>query len=351
MRTNLAFSNLQSAVDEALQQEEHQPTIRALPQIFVAGIEVDDPRARESKLAERRKAHATYRQDVGVLKERLGDIPYLAIVPDKAWQAIVAETGLIRLAPDKNGAVRISEEPLQNIEEKASARAVQFPLTVRIFGLVATIAAVVLVFAVEGLGAWVTGLLTLAVGSLLTYVLGSLAHLSVISETKSRGAFVKPAVLASIEKGILNSMFSVPFSRVSKLLWPNGVEPRSRLTLRIKLPPAPAEEKAILERVALKGLPTELAVVPEAITLVDDPVSVYIGDREHRYVEVADRIRSGILADAKARREAWERAIAAWRDPIVTTTHGTAVAVLVQYGEYPIEKEVVDRVINSDQLF
>lgn len=121
------------------------------------------------------------------------------------------------------------------------------------------------------------------------------------------------------------------------LCFPNYSDSQSNdLTTKLVLPTPPADVAAILLKAQSRAL--KVAAVPEAVRLGDSP---------------------GALA-AKARytaRDNWARAqgyedYADWvkRDPIVYTEQGTATAIIAQFGEFPIEKMVVDMVVDSDKL-
>lgn len=74
-----------------------------------------------------------------------------------------------------------------------------------------------------------------------------------------------------------------------------------------------------------------IAAIPEAFSLSVSPVQM-VCDWE------ADR----------AIRDAEARALAARLDPIVYVTSGKAVAIVAQFGDFPIEKEIVDQAVQAD---
>lgn len=95
------------------------------------------------------------------------------------------------------------------------------------------------------------------------------------------------------------------------------------------LPVPPADVAAILLKCA--GLPLKVAAVAEAISFKETP--------------------SELLRREVARREAEaRRREAIMADPIVYVEHETAVAVIAQFGDFPIEQEVVDAVVRSNDL-
>lgn len=113
----------------------------------------------------------------------------------------------------------------------------------------------------------------------------------------------------------------------------------SGMPVTLELPKPPPEVAAIL--IKAKRLP--LQVVAEAAAIgIKEPMSLL------------DE-RSGRLMDAK--KPFWARmgyasyeAYYAEHEPIVTTDHGNATAVLAQFGPYLFEQDLVDRVIAGDNI-
>lgn len=103
------------------------------------------------------------------------------------------------------------------------------------------------------------------------------------------------------------------------------------------LPTPPQEIVDIL--VKARGLsPLKTAAVPEAIRFAETPTEIYnyaatdpkdIWARQQGYADYKDWVK---------------------RDPIVYHEHGTATAIIAQFGDFPIEKKVVEIVMDSDDL-
>lgn len=137
----------------------------------------------------------------------------------------------------------------------------------------------------------------------------------------------RPAVEALAKsdwKGFLERMFPSGASGA-----PN--EDGWKATLVLPEPPADVAE------VLIKAQPLKLqvAAVPEAI----------------RFAETPTELLNQNPKDAWAQAQGYED-YADWlkRDPIVFTEHGTASAIIAQFGDFPIEQEVLDTVVKADLL-
>lgn len=127
---------------------------------------------------------------------------------------------------------------------------------------------------------------------------------------------------------------------IHKFLWPSqkeGVFIGMNLTaptLEVIFPMPPQEVQDLLYKVTQKLVRPDLklTVDPQAITFVQDPIALMVN------------------AAQKERQAIKERRLAALRaDPIVTLTspNGIVVAVLAQYGDFPIEKEAVMKAVEE----
>src|SRR6185312_897478 len=105
---------------------------------------------------------------------------------------------------------------------------------------------------------------------------------------------------------------------------------------RFNLPPASEQVKAVLLKLRDEDL--RVASVPEALEIP----RLY-----QAAANMADHTWQ-VLIDARkqARRERW----AAIRDPVFYLEDNGVVAIIAQYGDFPIEKELIDRVTQADLL-
>lgn len=93
----------------------------------------------------------------------------------------------------------------------------------------------------------------------------------------------------------------------------------------VNLPNPPDDVAQILLRV--QDLNLGVAATAEAIRFNDTPSVLIAGTYN-------ERARAG-----------------EYPDPIIFIEQGEAVAVIAQFGDFPVEREVVDRVVNSEHLF
>lgn len=123
-----------------------------------------------------------------------------------------------------------------------------------------------------------------------------------------------------------------------RTIFPNQLAKASQgyYNLTVQLPDPPADVAKTL--VKAHGLKMRTAAVAEAISFVENPGQIW-------------------AAASANEKDLWARAqgyadYADWvkRDPIVFHDHGTATAIIAQFGEFPIEKEVVDAVVGLDDL-
>lgn len=109
----------------------------------------------------------------------------------------------------------------------------------------------------------------------------------------------------------------------SEKKWPEG-EP-----VEITFPPPPADVVEVLRKTAETGFDVRVAAERSAVAFSIDPV-LYVADQITR--------REIILRERRARVAA---------DPIVYVRLGEAVAILAQFGDFPIEKRVIDSVVGK----
>ncbi len=102
------------------------------------------------------------------------------------------------------------------------------------------------------------------------------------------------------------------------------------------LPTPPADVVATLLKA--RTLALNVAAVPEAVRFVQSPTELYTSATVNPQDEWARRQGYADYAD-------WVK-----RDPIVFHDHGTASAIIAQFGDFPIEKEVVDMVVAGNDL-
>ncbi len=117
--------------------------------------------------------------------------------------------------------------------------------------------------------------------------------------------------------------------------FPDGISMDSTHKATLILPDPPADVADILCKV--QGLKLTVAAVGEAIRFGEKP-SELVKANAHPKDQWAQ-------AQGYEDYQDWLK-----RDPIIFTEHGDATAIVAQFGDFPIEKTVVDAVVASDSL-
>lgn len=139
----------------------------------------------------------------------------------------------------------------------------------------------------------------------------------------------------SAEKNI-DAFAQAKWPEMLKLMMPDNCSLREGIRATLQLPDPPADIADILCKA--QGFPLTVAAVPEAIRLAEKPSELL-------------RTATSNPKDLWAQEQGYDD-YADWlkRDPIIFTEHGTATAVIAQFGEFPIEQEIVDRAVKADSL-
>ncbi|MGH7175349.1 MAG: hypothetical protein ACREGR_03255 [Minisyncoccia bacterium] len=335
-----AAARIASAIATPNPPKGHQPVIKV-----VAGIDVIDREAHESAIATFVGELKAYQQDADKLRTMLSDagVSHLAVLPSTAWNGMCEEAGLYRFSPDAAGRVVASNSVLNSIEMQATRKLGTRPLVALAGGAVLCAGAA---FYLTQNMAWEWT----ATSVVFAAVVGGFVSGRFVEACFFTKKLPDPESLAIAEAGLLRKSFGTQALALATL-WPKRAEPTAGFRLKIRVPPAPADAQENLAKAHKAGLELSLAVVGEAISFDEDPIGLLLKQRGDRYEQIAADIAKRRAADqAERERKRRERA-AAWEafmsDPIVTTSLGRATAVIVQYGDFPIEQSVVDRVLEE----
>lgn len=265
-------------------------------------------------------------------------ISALAAVPVRAWNRLCRESGLIRLHPDEDGKVKLSvynfdlesQSLIAEFSAKARERlaAQESRLRTLKWGITVLGSIPLALLFQWGAGVGVVG------GAISTCVALCLIHLLIGSVF----VFLRHRSEQDIEKEQKNIIANMWDSgKLLEILFPNGSDDSyystdlHSLSVRVKLPDPPAYIVEILKKA--RGLPLEVVAEPGAIAFKDD-------------------IRKKLtkeLDSLESKRQAYEDWV---RDcPIICWKHEEIVFILGQFGDYPLEKELVSRVINPREIF
>ena len=335
-----ALARISGAVNNYVSAQVETPTIdeTKLTLLSVAGVSITDPKERQRALAARRQAAEQFTADASALNAKLAQagVESLGTVPRIFWNQLCQEAGLYHLRPDASGQVRINTDYLKVLDVTAKNTAMRRPLIV----LLCTTALTVPVSLLAGMDWWT---LPITAGAAIgTSLIAHRFHF--LEYEMPRGS-----VLNAIERRQLARLAHLPESTLKELCWPNYVEPSdSSAVVRIELPPPPQDVTERLTKIVSIKVPLSLYVHPEAIAFVDRPETALAG-------VLAEKQGERIASDeaARARQEAERRA--RWKaftaDPIVVAECGSAISIIAQYGDFPIEQETVERALAAHPLF
>ena len=296
---------------------------------LIAGVEVVSNASRDArvheesaKMVERLLRYSADRQLVVSKLKRVGVEP-IAVLPVTAWEYICNKFGLYRFAPD--GDVVLCDDRIIKEENKR----VQNALSLKVFGIVPGLIMSFMIGPIIMIVGQATpsDLLLVQIGKIIE-VSGVLLFFGSVILTKS--VTMSRKTIESIRKKVVEHEEN---STLVKELWPEFVEPNEGVVIHIAFPEPPAKVQERLVAVERTRLPLHFAVVPEAIMFKESVADAFInaGNRTWTKVKVNGQIQLN-------------------RDPIAYVVEGTAVAIIDQYGQFPIEIEVMREVINSDHL-
>jgi len=340
-RTNLAYIN--TAVGAVLEKEVQTPTLtteaaaraaKARDIKLVAGLVVADDsaaaanRIREEALDARRAKIGQFerdRQEVIEKLSKLGVAPR-AVAPLAVWERLCDMHDLYRLSPDTNGRVFVQDGKalIARLEKWSLVYSVALWLGAGIVAWTLCWKLNLLLRADDwGLATWIA----LICAGVLTW------GFAVLSD----GNGVVGLTYRALVGGLLRAYRFVPRRTLLRQYFPKRtsavMQYSSAPRVTVILPNPPEEVAARLLKV--HALALEVAAVPEAIGFLETPAQVYREDLRASHDAYEEQMR--------ARRELL-------RDPIITHRHGKAVAIIDQYGDFPMEKKIVDQCVYSEFL-
>ncbi|MHB8661025.1 MAG: hypothetical protein ACYC75_03815 [Minisyncoccota bacterium] len=349
MKADLSYIN--QATQTAVEHQIEHPVLPVAKQneaarsaqFVIAGISVHDENAHqqtiERSVAERRIRLEKFREDRASIVEELDkrDIMPLAIIPKTAWDHICARSKLLMLHPDEDGDVYASSEILRAFRTRAE-KIMEFAdmgvgicafSTMLIMGIWGT---------VEHNVSWGDRTLGILASVAMSFVLAMILHSAIFGEKANRKQIFYRAKLVQVQLWLFSLR---SWEAKLQTLFPSG-KSISRgedyaMAIRLVLPQPPMDVADVLLKA--RDFDLEVAAMGGAIMFAEPP-------------ESALRRLHGDLV-AKEREEAAERLrkFQEWlKCPIIYLKHRSAVAVIAQFGDFPIERDVVDEVVNSEYL-
>lgn len=277
--------------------EGHMTMAKEKAMKVVAGFQIHDEAAERKHLDDmieaRTRGLASYRAVRSALRDRLMDIGVtpLAIVPKQVWYKMCREAGLFVLSPDSKGKVAIGYGVFASTDRR-----------------------------------WVDLYSRAADGP----VIDSQSWVGVL-----RGAVAaepeKPRPTGS-QRGLLNIYF--PDGKSGETSDQHGV----KATLLLPKPPQDVVDILLKVSNAKNFGDLKVAAVPEAIGFAETPRQLLEAWKGSQPVPFWQEAGFSSLAE-------W-----AEKDPIIFMETSACVAVVAQFGDFPVEMEVVDKVIAEGNL-
>lgn len=292
----------------------------------VAGLRVVSNASRDALVdddaAERQDRLLRYRADRGLVLEKLKRVGVepIATLPLKAWTRICDSARLYRFTPEED-TVLLSGEHYIN-EAKRLARIDDTKKETKTFKwilmVIAFLAAISFGLAIAIHPAFSIGVMLCLFG-LAIFVAD---HKDRIPNADPKVVYFHLQRLISNDRGL---------NRFYENLWPGFCEPEKGIEAQILLPIPPADVQERLIKAERARMDLYVAVVQEAIHFRRNLVDVLIESTSPK-------------AEAECHHPDLRR------DPIAYVIEGSAVAIIDQYGDFPIEQEIVKDVVNSIHL-
>lgn len=294
----------------------------------VAGFPIPAAFTGTSDWTQAMEDYSRRRQEIVAKLSAVGVTP-LAVVPEKTWQRICRESGLYVLHPDSEARVRVRAED--------EARRVDRRLTRWIPAFLGAV--VMMALEIKGGGPrhimepWYVPAFLICTGvlSLAFWIIGALF----------RSMFVKTGRLAAAKMLSTLHLAINGEQRVMQRMLDEGMQ-RWDTRVKVRLPTPPDDVAATLAKlIGFEGM--YVAVERGAVQFAESPNQL-----------LSQALVSKWYRDDEERRAARERALARQRmialDPIIAYEHRGVVAIVAQFGEFPIEQRVMERALQVDDF-
>jgi hypothetical protein len=337
------FAEIDHMVGERVEQRFAQPDL-PVPKKLIAGLAVPDLVEHDRQTTDYRTRISKYRQDRGMLGDTLAkhDIKPLAMLPAKTWDSILARHGLYRFQPNENGEVAASVRDLPLISKLGQV--------VNIGSWLAPWVALYIAYR-EGADHGfreITGI-DMQITFWIMFAMGIAYGVMV--------CFAKKSPLVNMHAPCTRFLMRLygwfPHRVRARRFFPNRQQVEqytdgARMA-KVVFPPVPTFVAALIEKAGTLTTLLQVAVVEDAFRIAMPPIQLFepafYRETERRRQRHANRVDNTRWAIS----DFWEALKA---DPILYTQQGEAVAILAQYGDFPLEKAIVQQVVeNPDFLF
>jgi hypothetical protein len=324
MRTD--FAEIDALAASTLDREYETPTIPPVFK-FVAGFELPDRSRRDQLVNGRRGEIDNFRRERKALIDELAkhEVTPLAVLPKTMWNRICEESGLYRFKPDSEGKIRVNARDGD-----------YFAIVAGLVGLALWLAPVVALAYVACTMYW-PGTPTLMNWAVLVSLIGTVVSYVVMATGFKFEPFIAVHVVLARTMARLYDM--MPHEWQIRRLLPKMkglTNSESKISTRIILPPMPDDVAAIIEQAVLSRHTLRVAVVPDGFCFEDRASDLFVQRVADRATDRATRVRKSTAN------------FFANLDPIIYIATGSVVAVVAQFGEFPIEREAVMRAMDAE---
>lgn len=305
----------------------------------VAGFVVTDEAAaderRNKALEQRREAAKTFRKDREILQKELAELEVtpLGFAPQKAWDYICHESGLYRLRFDKQGRTR-AKKPYHPSHES---------LWVIPAGLALIVLACAFTYGTTVGTHWVAT--ALGIGSdpamfgagVLGFAALMFSFMTLLLSDWTEGGALSYGVVNWFERQTMKVRLAFMDHKTQvKSVFPTGasLSNYSGMELAVTLPEPPADVAATILK--LQGR-DDIEVVAEADAIAFTP-------------PLKEQALGAMSVDHAVRMAAAKERAALRADPIITIRKGSAVALVAQFGDFPIEEKVFSEAVATDHI-
>lgn len=325
MRTD--FAEIDALATATLDRQHASPTVPPVFK-FVAGFQLPDLKLHDRLVGDRRGEIDTFRQQRQKLIEAFAEheVTPLAVIPKTMWHRICRESRLYRFKPDSEGKIRVDTRD-----------AIYFDITAGLLGLALWLAPIV-AFAYVACAMHWPGTPTLLNWAMVVGLIGTVISYIVMASKFQFRPFIDVHVVLG---GMMARLYDLtPHEwRLHRML-PDmrGLSDKGTKT-RLILPPMPDDVAAIVERAALTNYTLRVAVVPQGFCFESPASDLFVKTFVNNAHERAWRMKQRAHAVGH---------FFAHLDPIIYITSGNVVAIVAQFGEFPIEREAVMKAIDAE---
>ncbi len=337
-------------VRKAIAREKKSPTISAAEaQVIenfrfriVVGVIIEDTAAKAAKLEEyktnRRNKILAYCSDSDALIKRLDelDITPCAMMPRRAWERICKESNLLQLVPSYYGRFGISTRIARSFEEEAKSyfKALHRVLVITI-GCLSSVA-----MSFHGSKLWHAT----AIGIMVALIIQAIVFCRYwwYSENGEWVPGITNLIKPLVRKKVKNFTMQ-PWPYIVKILFPGGgsIAGNCKTHVTFVIPPAPENIKEVLYKA--RSFSLCVAMMPEAISFLEPLEDVLLQGSGSQGPGDMDTLLKRV-EEEESRQEKNTRG------QIIYIEHGSAIALLAQFGDFPLEKETIERILRSDAL-